>query len=160
MFRFFKQVFIGFLRFSGLLPSTVDAPHCVKWIPLDDQQFKTEPALTLAVCHYQFVVKLNRCIRTCNNLNDLSNELCVPNKTEDLNLSAFEMITRIKKTKMLTKHISCEFKCKFEDRKCNSNKSGVMIDVIVIAKIQRKIIHVKKIIFGILLHVVVKMMNI
>ena len=30
---------------------------------------------------------------SCNTHNDLSNKLCVPNKTENLNLSMFNMIT-------------------------------------------------------------------
>ena len=31
------------------------------------------------------------------------------------------MITGINETKILTKHISCESKCKFDVRKCDSN---------------------------------------
>ena len=63
------------------------------------------------------MVKLDRCVTSCNTLNDLSNKLCAPNKTEDLNLSMFKTITGIKKTKTLTKHISCEYKYKFDGRK-------------------------------------------
>ena len=33
---------------------------------------------------YPFTVKLDRCVGSCNDLNDLSNKVCVPNKTEDL----------------------------------------------------------------------------
>ena len=32
------------------------------------------------------------------------------------------MITVINKSKILTKHISCECKCKFDGRKCNKNQ--------------------------------------
>ena len=32
------------------------------------------------------------------------------------------MITGINESKTLTKHLSCEFKCKFDCRKCNSNQ--------------------------------------
>ena len=67
------------------------------------------------------MVDLDRCVGTCNTLNDLSNKVCVPNKTKDLNLSVFSMITGIKESKTLTKHISCECKCKIDSRKCNSN---------------------------------------
>ena len=42
-----------------------------------------------------FVVIFDRCVGSCNSLNDLSNKVCVPNKTEDLNLSMFNMITGI-----------------------------------------------------------------
>ena len=43
--------------------------------------------------YYPFAVKLDRCVGSCNTLNDISNKVCFPNKTEDLNLSAFNMIT-------------------------------------------------------------------
>ena len=39
--------------------------------------------------YYPFVVKAERCVGSFNTLNDLSNKVCVPNKTEDLNLSVF-----------------------------------------------------------------------
>ena len=44
--------------------------------------------------HYcSFAVKLERYFGSCNALNDLSNKVCVPNKTEDLNIHVFNMIT-------------------------------------------------------------------
>ena len=66
------------------------------------------------------------------------------------------MITGKNESKILTKDISCECKCKFDGRKCNSNQwwNNDKFDV------SEKNIYVKKIIFGILLHVVVKMENI
>ena len=33
--------------------------------------------------YYQFAVKLDRCVGSCSTLHDLSNKVCVPNKTED-----------------------------------------------------------------------------
>ena len=68
-------------------------------------------------------VKLNQCVRSFNaSVNDLSNKICVLNKTKDLNLSVFNMITGIIEPKMLTKHISCEWKCKFDETKCKLNQ--------------------------------------
>ena len=52
-------------------------------------------------------VKLDRCVGSCNTLNDLSNKVCVPNETEKLNLSVFNMITGMNESKRLTRHISC-----------------------------------------------------
>ena len=71
--------------------------------------------------HYPFPYKLDRCLKSCNTLNDLSNKLCVPNKTENLNLRVFNMITEVNKSQTLPKHVSCKCKCKFDGRKCNSN---------------------------------------
>ena len=45
-------------------------------------------------------------LRSCSNPNDLSNKVCVPNETEELNQSVFNMITGINKKETLTKYIS------------------------------------------------------
>ena len=74
--------------------------------------------------YYPFAVRLDRCVGSCNTLTDwsnISNKVCVLNKTEDLNLKVFNMITGINESKTL-KHISCESKCKFDWRKCNSDQ--------------------------------------
>ena len=47
---------------------------------------------------------------------------CVPNKTEGLNLSLFNMITAINELKILTKHRPYECNCKFDGWKCNANQ--------------------------------------
>ena len=54
----------------------------------------------------------------------LTNKVCVPNKTEELNLNVFSMITGINGSKTLTKHISCKCRCKFDERICNSDQWG------------------------------------
>ena len=68
------------------------------------------------------MVKLGRCIGSCNTLNDSFNKVYILDKTIHLNLSVFNMITGINESKTLTKHISCECKCKLDGRKCNSNQ--------------------------------------
>lgn len=55
-------------------------------------------------CHYQFMNSLNRCDKSCNTLNDLSDRICFPNKTKD---------ARINDSKTLTKNfylVNCESK--------------------------------------------------
>ena len=69
-----------------------------------------------------FAVKLDRCVGSRNTLNDLSNKVCVSNKSEDLNLSILNMITGINESKTLTKYSSCKCKCKFDETKCKSNQ--------------------------------------
>ena len=51
----------------------------------------------------------------------MSNKVCVPNKTEDLNVHVFNTITEKNKSKILTKDMSCECKCNFDGRKYDSN---------------------------------------
>ena len=42
--------------------------------------------------YYRFSIKLDRCVGSWNTLSNLSYKVCLPNKTEDLNLSLFNMI--------------------------------------------------------------------
>ena len=71
---------------------------------------------------YPFAVKLDRRVAGCNTLNNSSNRVCVPNKTEDLNFNVLNMITGINESKTLTKHVLCVCKCRFDGRKCNSDQ--------------------------------------
>ena len=124
MFRLINKIFIG------LLTGPVNGFNHTKCISRSNQKCNIEPNLinlhpneySQEFHYYPFAVKLDRCVRSCNTLNDLSNKVYVPNKTEDLNLSVFNMITGINELKTLTKHISCECKCKFDGTKCNSNQ--------------------------------------
>ena len=56
--------------------------------------------------YYPFAVNLDRYNGNCNTLDHPSYKICVPNKTKDLNLHVFNMITGINESKTI-KHISC-----------------------------------------------------
>ena len=115
MFGPIKKIFIG------LLTSLANASNHTKCVSLNNQQCMIQPTLinlhpneyTQGLHYYPFAVN--------NTLNDLSNRVCVPNKTEDLNIHVFDMIIGINESETLTKHISCECKCKFDGKKFNSN---------------------------------------
>ena len=64
-----------------------------------------------------------KCNESCTTFTKISGGICVLNKTEKVNLSAFNLITRKKKKKKtLKKDKSCKCKCKFDGSKCNSNQ--------------------------------------
>ena len=125
---------------------------------INDSIGATENNLVLRLVKQIF--NLDRCVGSYNTLNDLSTKVCVLNKTEDLNLSVFNMIPRINELKTLAKHRSCECKCNFLIENVIQITSGITINVIVCVKIKKKIVYAKNIILGILLHVFLKMVNI
>ena len=96
-----------------LLISIINASNNGNSVLLGNQNCMTKPTLITLhsneysyKCHYYpFAFKLDKSVRCCKNLGDLSNEIWVPNKTEDLIKSGFSMITGIKKLKTLTKYI-------------------------------------------------------
>ena len=106
---------------------------------------------------YSLAVKLDICVGSWNTLNDLSNKVCGPHKTEDLNTHVFNMIPGKNESKILTKDISCKCTCRFDEKNVIQINSGTSINVDVSIK---NVVYVKKIILGILVHVVVKMENI
>ena len=69
------------------------------------------------------------------------------------------MIIRIYESQTLTKPILCKCKCKFKVENVIQIKSGVTLNVNMSTKIQENMC-VTKIIFGILVHVLVKMVHI
>ena len=113
-----------------LLSNIVNGSNHTKYISISSQKCMIQTTLihvhpneqSQKFHYYPFAVKLDRCVRSCNTLNDLSNKVCIPKKTEVLNLSLFNMITEIDESKILTKHISCECKCKLDGRKCKSDQ--------------------------------------
>ena len=84
----------------GLLIGLIDGSNPRECVSLNNQKCMIQP--TVIDLHpneyshkfhcYSFTVKLDRCIGSCNALHDLSNKACNPNKTEDLNLTVFNMI--------------------------------------------------------------------
>ena len=66
------------------------------------------------------------------------------------------MITRKKDPKILTKDISCEFKCRFDGKNIIQINHATTINGNMSVE---NVMYAEKIIFGILLHVLVKMEN-
>ena len=103
-----------------LLSGLVNESNHTTCILISNQKHMTQPTLinlhrnaySQEFHYYPFVVKLDRCIGSCNTVNNLSNKVCVPNKTEDLNVCIFNMIIGINELKTLTKHISRKCKCR------------------------------------------------
>ena len=99
--------------FMELLISIVNASYHAKCVLLSNQKCKTQFSLinlhpneySQEFHYYPFAVKLDRYVGSCNTLNDLSDKVCLPNKTEFFNLSMFNMITGINESKIITKDI-------------------------------------------------------
>ena len=148
MFGIIKKTFIL------LLASIVNASNHRKCISLSNKKCEIQPTL---INLHPFAVKLDRCAESCNTLNDLSNKVYVTNKAEDLNLTMFNMIAGINESKTLTKHYHVNVIVNLMEQNLIQISDGITINVNVSVK---NTIHVKKIILGILLHVILKIENI
>ena len=126
------KIIFGWIKklFIRLLTGLVNGSNHIICVCLSNHKWMNQPPLTnlhpneysQEFHYYPFVVKLVRWVESFYSINDLSNKECVPNKTEDLNLSVFNMITGIHESKTLTKHMSRKCKCRFDGRKFNPDQ--------------------------------------
>ena len=85
MFGLIKKIFIG------LLTGIVSVSNHTKYVLLSNQRCMSQPTIinlhpneySQEFHNYPFAVNLDRCVGSCNTLNDLPNKVCVSNKTED-----------------------------------------------------------------------------
>ena len=138
--------------FIGLLSGLVNISNHTKCVSLSNKKCQE-------CYYYPFAVKLHNCIESCNALNDSSNEVYAPNKTKDLSLNVSGMNTQKNESLFLTKiyHGNINVNLIVEGAFVIQVKIGIMINVDASAK---NIIYLKKMIFGILLHVAAKIVNI
>ena len=109
------NLFIEFLSFSSSLAT--------KCLFLNDEPCMVRPTLIdlnpVELKYYPFMISLNKCTGSCN---VLSPKICDPKETKDINIKAFNIITNKNEVKAMTKHVSCDWKCKFNSTICNSNQ--------------------------------------
>ena len=58
----------------------------------------------------------------CISVDDSSANICISNEIKSVNDKVFNMITKINEVKILIKHISSDYKCKFNSTTCNLNQ--------------------------------------
>ena len=68
------------------------------------------------------MISLDKCIGSCNAVDDLFAKICVPNETNDVDVKVFNMVTKINEAKTMVKHISCDYKCKLDSATLTSNQ--------------------------------------
>ena len=140
----------------------VSASNHTKCVFLSNQKCMVHPTLinlypneySQELHYYPSAAKLDRCVESCSTLNDLSIKLCVPYKTEDLNLSVFNIITRINKSKTLKNYILLSMNVNLMEENASQINGEITINVDLSVK---NVKYVKKYMFGIQLNVVMKM---
>ena len=89
-------------------------PFMVRPTPIDLNHDKLD--------YYPFIMSMNRCNESCSLFQDPVGKIWILIKMEDVDLKVFNMIKGVNESKTLAKHISCERRCTFDGRKCNSGQ--------------------------------------
>ena len=111
MFKFMKQIFVSTLMFFGSL-SSVNPLECVS---MNNQECKVRSEIVKVNSNdplfYPFSIRKNKCSGSCNNVNDPYANLCIPDIVKNLNVKAFNLISRTNETRHMKWHKTCKCKC-------------------------------------------------
>ena len=121
MFGFANQ--ISTMMFFGCILSNVNSLKCAS---ISNQQCK----IRTEICNinsdepifYPYSVKINKCSRSCNNINDPYAKMCICDVIKIINLKVFNLISRTNKAKYIQLHETCKCKCRLDVSVCNSKK--------------------------------------
>ena len=69
-----------------------------------------------------FSVKINRCSGNCNNIKDPYAKICVPDIVKNLNVKAFNLMSRTNETRSIKWHKSCKCICRLNGTICNNKQ--------------------------------------
>ena len=71
---------------------------------------------------FPFSIKISKWNGSCNNVNDPYAKLCVPGVVKNLNVRAFNLMSRTNETRNIEWHETCKCKCRLDSRFCNNKQ--------------------------------------
>ena len=71
---------------------------------------------------YPFSIKVNKCGRSWNNINDPYAILCVPDVAKNINVKVFNLMSSINETRHIERHETCKCKSKLDSSVINNKK--------------------------------------
>ena len=120
IFRLSKKVF-----FLGLtiLSNFTNALDCIS---MKNQECKVRPKIinidSSNPMFYPFSVKVNKCNGNCNDINNPYAKVCVPDIVKNLNVKAFNLMSRTNETGQIEWHKKCNCICTLDKSICNNKQ--------------------------------------
>ena len=71
---------------------------------------------------YRFSFKASKCSGSCNNINVPYAKLCFPDVVKNVNIKAFNLMSRTNETRHVKLHETCKCKCRLDASVCNSKQ--------------------------------------
>ena len=71
---------------------------------------------------YVYSITINKCKSSCNTINDLYAKLCVPDTIKNINIKAFNLMSRTNETRHIEWHKTYKCKCRLDASVCNKKQ--------------------------------------
>ena len=109
MFGFIKNDFFTAMTFFSYNVLNVSSLECVS---MNNQECKTRTKImninNNESVFYTFSIKVNKCSRSCHNINNTSAKLCIPDVVKIINVKVFNLMSWSNQTKQLEWHKTCK----------------------------------------------------
>ena len=83
---------------------------------------------------YPFSIRVNKCNGNCNDINNPYARICVPDIVKNLNVKAFNLMSRTNDTRQIKWHKKRKCICRLNRLFVIINKNGIKINVDMIVK--------------------------
>ena len=71
---------------------------------------------------YPYSITISKCKGSCNTINDPYAKLCVPDTIKNINIKAFNLMSRTNETRHIEWHKTCKCKCRLDASVCNNKQ--------------------------------------
>ena len=96
----YQKVFFTTIMFFGCNLSSVNPLKCIS---MNNQECKLRPQIANVNSDepvlFPLSIKTSKCSGSCNNINDPHAKLCIPDVVKNLNIKAFNLISRPNETR-------------------------------------------------------------
>ena len=98
----------------------------LKCLPMNNQECRIRPDIininSNEPTFYTYIIEVNKCSESCNNINDPHAKLCVSDVVKNINLKVFNLMSRTNKTRNIKWHETCKCKCRLDGSVCNNKQ--------------------------------------
>ena len=71
---------------------------------------------------YPYKIKVNRCVRSCNDINNPHSKVCIPGITKNVVVKMFDLMALTNTTKQVEFHENCKCVCKINTSVCSKKQ--------------------------------------
>ena len=71
---------------------------------------------------YPYSIRINKCIGSCNNINDPFAKLCILDVVKNINVKVFNLMSRINEMRGIVCHETCKCVCRLTEAICNAKQ--------------------------------------
>ena len=122
MLGFIKKCFITGLAFLSTLASV----NLLSSISMNNQECKVRPEIVNLNSNEPvfspFSIKTSKCSGSSNNIYDPYAKMCVLDVVKNLNVKAFNLMSRTNETRHIKWHETCKCKCRLDASVCNNKQ--------------------------------------